>query len=267
VDTDRLYLAGFAGGAVVAGQIAFSYPEVVGGVLALGASGSLRGEPYLRDRVAQRLSVALACGERSPLRGEMEHYRYPVLGDCGVRAKLWLTQRAGHALPPAALLEEMFAWLEDGRADRSKVARQYPSLRVSDGAVPRAADWAEALVVEARKRLEDRKLRDSGLMLLEGVAGRWKGTEAARAASRELAGEDDWKKVFRRRQQEFAYWEASRLDAYLASPHSTTDLRKVVLLPLAIARWEEVEKNGPDTRDGKAARRRLAELRKRVPLR
>lgn len=268
VDTDRLYLAGFAGGAPVADQIAFSYPEVVGGVLSLGAAGGLRSEPYLRDRVAQRLSVALACGEMSPLRGEMQQYRHPVLRDSEVRTKLWLTPRAGHALPPAGQLEEMFAWLEDARTDRARLPRKYPTLRVADGAVPGAEDWAEGLVVEARKRLEDRQTRDSGLMLLDGVVGRWKGSEAARVASRELARHDDGKKVYRRRQQEFAYREATALDAYLAAPRVPPDrLRKLLLERLAVACWQEVEKNGPDTKEGLEAGRRLGELRKRVPVR
>jgi pimeloyl-ACP methyl ester carboxylesterase len=267
VDTDRIYLAGLSGGARVASDIAFSYPEFVGGVLAIGGAGGLRNEPWLRDRVAERLSVALACGELSPARMELERWRFPVLRDGGVRTKFWLAAQLGQALPLASQLEEMFVWLELARGRRRALGNQYPPARMADGTVPSAETWAAGVLAEARKRLGDRKTRESGLMQLQGVVARWKDTPAARDADR-LLKQQDWRKVYARQQMTFAYREARALDSYLQLERSPGDPQRLpALLRLAVARWTEVDRNGPDGKEGKEARKRLAELRLLVPQR
>jgi pimeloyl-ACP methyl ester carboxylesterase len=268
VDTDRIYLAGFAGGARIASDIAFSYPEFIGGLLAIGGAGGLREEPWLRDRVAERLSVALACGELSPARSLVERWRFPPLRDAGVRAKLWLSPLLGQAVPPAGTLEQMLLWLEAGRLQRRALGGRYPPARMAEGSVPAPQTWAAGVVEEARKRLADRKKRESGLMQLEGVTRRWKDTPAAEQAARLVKEHADWRKVHARRQAEHAYLEAKALDAYLANPRALVDvLSQPALWQLAVRRWEEVDRHGPDTPEGKEARKRLTELRKLVPLR
>jgi pimeloyl-ACP methyl ester carboxylesterase len=265
VDTDRIYLAGFSGGGRLASDIACSYPEFVGGVLALGGTGGLRNEPWMRDRVVERLSVALAVGEYSPVRQEVERWRWPALRDGGVRTKLWLTPRLGQAMPPVVQLEEMFVWLELGRAQRRALGGQYPPARMAEGTVPSPDTWAAGVLAEARKRLASRKTRESGLMQLEGVITRWKDAPAAEQADRLLKRHDDWEKVFARRQLEFAYREAKAVDAYL---EVLTDPQRLPgLLRVALGRWEQVEKHGPDGKEGKEARRRLGQLRRLVPPR
>jgi hypothetical protein len=236
-------------------------------VLGIGATGSLRGEPWMRDRVAERLSVALACGELSPARTEMERCRYPALRDALVRSKLWLVPRLGQAVPPTPVLEEMFVWLEAARSERRKLGADYPPARMAEGTVPSAESWAAGVVEEARKRLDDKETRDSGLMQLDGVTKRWKGTSAAEQASKLLDKHGDWRKVHTRRQAEFAYREAKALDAWLGAARTVADaLNRPAIVRAAIARWEEVEKHGDDG-ESQEARKRLAELRKLLPYR
>src|SRR5207248_2006980 len=96
-------------------------------------------------------------------------WRFPALRDGGVRTRLWLAPRLGQALPAADQLEEMFVWLEAARARRRALGNDYPPARVAEGSVPSAETWAAGVVAEARKRLDDPKTRESGLMQLEGV--------------------------------------------------------------------------------------------------
>jgi hypothetical protein len=262
VDNDRTYLGGFKDGARLASDIAFSYPEFIGGLLAVGSAGGLRNEPWMRDRVSERLSVAAASGELSPARAEMDRWRLPVLRDAGVRTKLWLLASQIQAMPSTAELEEMFVWLELSRAKRRAVGAEFPTTRMADGIVLDSESWAAAVVLEARKRLGDRKIRESGLMQLEGVTTRWKDTEAAKQADRLLKAQDDWRKVYSRRQLDFAYREAKGVDAYLevlADP-----ARLPGLLRIALVRWEEVEKQGVTGKEAQEARKRLIQLRRLV---
>src|SRR5437667_291671 len=74
IDTDRCYLAGAGEGGRTACAVAFAYPEAFGGVLAIGSGSPLRPEPDRRERVKERLSVALLTGERAPGRPELERY-------------------------------------------------------------------------------------------------------------------------------------------------------------------------------------------------
>src|SRR5262249_7469288 len=79
IETDRIYICGTGQGALTASQIAYSFPEFVGGLVAVGGATSLRAEPWLRDRVRERLSVALLAGQMDPGRHELERVRASVL--------------------------------------------------------------------------------------------------------------------------------------------------------------------------------------------
>ena len=65
-------------------------------------SYSLRDEPWVRLRVAERLSVALLEGETDWLRAETEREYLPVMNAYQVRAKL-ITYPGGHTIarPPS----------------------------------------------------------------------------------------------------------------------------------------------------------------------
>src|SRR5439155_25476681 len=82
VDADQTYLAGNAGGGRVACAIAFALPEFFGGVIVAGDGAQLNGLEYLRWRVRDRLSVALATAGK-------DHPLGPYFDHMGVRCKVW----------------------------------------------------------------------------------------------------------------------------------------------------------------------------------
>lgn len=106
IDADRTYLAGFSGGGRIACGIAFALPEYFGGVLPICASGDLREESWLRQRVVDRLSIALLTGEKDFNRGEVERLRGPMLKEVGVTARVWVQPGMGHGIPSDKVLRE-----------------------------------------------------------------------------------------------------------------------------------------------------------------
>ncbi|MFO0929638.1 MAG: hypothetical protein U0736_21845 [Gemmataceae bacterium] len=68
-------------------------------VIPICASGDLRQEPWLRQRVIDRLSVALLTGATDFNRGEVERLRGPYLTEVGVRSRVWTVAGMGHAIP------------------------------------------------------------------------------------------------------------------------------------------------------------------------
>lgn len=271
IDADRIYVAGFSEGARTASELAYAYPEAVGGVVAIGGASGLRGEPWMRDRVKERLSVALVTGELDPAKREMETLRHPPLRDQGFTAKLWTVPRVGHALPPQPVLEDVYAWLETGVGKRQALTQQYPTTRMPQPLVPAPDFWAFSVVDEAKQRGRDPATREMAALQLEGVVRRWPTAPAAKTAKALLekydnAAKTPWKQVYEARQLEFFAQEAKALDEYLAGPLPRRDmLAKIPLTRELIALYEAVEKHGPDTPEADKAKKRAAELRKLVP--
>jgi predicted esterase len=266
VDTDRIYVGGFSEGARTACEIVYAYPEFVGGLVAVGGGSPMRGEPWLRDRVQERGSVALVTGNMDYARTELERYRYPVLHELEIRAKMWIPA-VGHAMPPAGVLEDVFVWLELDTIRRRVLGVKYPLTRIPEGAYPAADTWSNGIVEEAKARLADDKTRESGLMQLEGVIRRWKGSEAARNAEKILAdnagGAGGWQNVYARRQRQFFFAEAQSLDSFLEGDLPLRDQRrKAALLKVSLDLWKQVLEHGADTREGKLAKKRVEELKK-----
>src|SRR5262249_46324103 len=125
-DPDRTYLSGISGGAGHACNIAFALPELFGGVVPVCAGYDLRPEPWLRQRVAERLSVALVTGTTDFNRPEVERLRLPVLRAYGVRSRLWVFPRMGHTLPEPTQLDPVVGWLEAGVAQPPRPAPAFP---------------------------------------------------------------------------------------------------------------------------------------------
>jgi hypothetical protein len=264
VDTDRVYVGGLSEGARTACAVSYAFPEFIGGVVAVAGASSLREEPMLRDRVRERLSVALVVGDRDQARAEMERYRLPVLLDLEVRAKLWLG-RGARLMPQPSVLEEVFVWLEAEKGNRRALGEKYPAARVAEGSYPSAQAWAREVVEEAKERLEAAGTREGGLMQLDGVVRRWKGGPAAREAKKLLEGRKGtgWEKVHARRQQGFFFREATALDAWLEGPLPLHVQRsKPILLKASMELWKQVLEHDPDTREGLQAEKKVTELKK-----
>jgi hypothetical protein len=267
LDPDRVYVTGTGNGALTACQIAYSFPEFVGGLIAVGSATSLRAEPYLRDRVRERLGVVLMAGMLDPGRHELERVRAAVLKQNEVSHRMITVPDHGKGLPAPAVLEQAVGWLESGRLTRMQLAKAYPATRVAGGAMPKGDDFATALVAEARERLR-RGRTDEGLMLLDGVLHRWPAAAAAKEAKtlldeHDARGKRTWKECYDKRQLEHFNREARALDDFAALLGGVRGVAaNPGLVPAAIAMYEQVEQFGPETREGQRATRRLEELRK-----
>ncbi len=265
IDPDRTYLAGFSGGGRVACGIAFALPELFGGVLPICASGKIREESWLRRRLQDRLSVALVTGETDFNRGEIELLRGPMLRDVGVRTRWFVAAGTGHAIPGAKTLGETLEWLEEGAADRRRLATEFPATRQPAEPPDRTAA-AAGLLAEAKERLGRRATLHSGLMQLKGAMTRWPDT-AAGAAARELLlaydarADRPWEADDIEEQRTFLVAEARGLAAYAASdlpPQYAKE--RPSMAEAALDRWRLIAAEMPDTEAGREAAGRIAAL-------
>jgi hypothetical protein len=269
-DADRTYIAGISGGARIANAIAFALPEHFGGVLSVVASGDLRQEPWLRQRVIDRLSVALVTGETDFNRGEVERLRGPYLKEVGVRTRVWMVPKLGHAMPPGPVLAESLKWLDDGLKQRQELAKRYPASRIAGTEAPSREEWSKLLLDEGKGRLESKETLYTGLMQLKGCLERWSGLPAADEAKKillEYEGRKDrpWEEEDVAEQRRFLLAQARALDAYATGPLPKEYAKmRDDLLKQALQMWETLFKDGPDTKIGKEAKARIAELEKRL---
>jgi predicted esterase len=164
VDPDRTYIGGFSGGGRMACAIGFSLPEYFGGVIPVCAAGDLREESWLRQRVIDRLSVAHLTGETDFNRGEVERFRGAMLANVGVRSKVWVAPKMGHAIPATSVFEEAIVWLDAGLPVRRKLAKDYPGIRASQSDALARDELAKQLLAEGKLRLGAKAKTYSGLM-------------------------------------------------------------------------------------------------------
>jgi predicted esterase len=270
-DPDRTYLAGVSGGARMADAIAFALPEHFGGVLSVVAGWDLRQEPWLRQRVIDRLSVALVTGETDFNRSEVERFRGPYLKEVGVRARVWMVPKMGHEMPRAGVLAEALRWLEDGLKQRQALAKRYPASRIAGDAGPSREGWAKMLLEEGKGRLEAKETLYTGLMQLKGCLERWNGLPAADEAKKillEYEGRKDraWEAEDIAEQRRFLLAEAHAWDAYATGPLSKEYVKtRNDMLAGARRLWERLlSSEGPESKIGKEAKERIAELDKRL---
>ena len=268
IDADRTYLAGFSGGARIACAAAFALPEYFGGVAAICGSENLRQESWLRQRTADRLSVALVTGEEDFNRAELERYRGPLLADLGVRTKVWVVPKLGHSIPEADPLAEIFAWLDDAAADRRQKARQWPAMRIVGSAAPTRSQWADALLKEAQQRLKKPGAVFSGLMQLQGVSTRWPDLPAGEKAREMLLDYDvrtdrPWEKDDLAEQRRDLLAEARATDRYATGPLPAQYAKeKGPMARRALELWQQVLADSPGSPAGKEASERIAVLEK-----
>jgi predicted esterase len=220
IDPDRVYLSGMSGGGRVAARVAYALPEACAGALPMCGSYSLRDEPWVRLRVAERLSIALLEGETDFLRAETEREYVPIMNAYNVRAKL-ITYPGGHTTPPQNVLRDAFAWVEAGLAERRKLAHQF---LFSSMAYPWSAEeWSNGLVDEGTVRLATPASAAYGIVQLRGAALRWPKSPADQRARKELAahdraGQPTWEQVFHDERLRFALLQSRAFDDHMLGP-------------------------------------------------
>jgi pimeloyl-ACP methyl ester carboxylesterase len=266
-DPDRTYITGFSGGGRVACQMAFALPELFGGVVPLCAAGELRSESWLRQRVIDRLSVALVTGEKDFNRSEVERFRGPLLSEVGVRTRVWVVPRLGHRPAGPQTLEQVFQWLETATAARRKLAQQHAASRIDGQAAPTRMQTAQALLDEARNRMKSPAGLYAGLMIMKGIMARWPDLAAARNAratllEMEQRPERPWEAADIAEQRRFLIARARGLDAYATGPlPQQYQAQRPEMLDAAIQLWNVVLRDAQDKQATQQARRRLPLLK------
>lgn len=264
IDPDRTYITGHSGGARMAGNIGFALPEYFGGIAPSCAGVEPRNEVWLRHRAIERLSVAHLTGETDFNRGECELFRGPLLADIGVRAKVWVG-KVGHSVP-AAVLPEVYKWLEDGVAARRALAKKHPASRIDKA--PSREEWSKALLAEGKERLQAKEVYN-GLMQLQGAMVRWKDLPAAAEARKLLLEYDNrkekpWEEEDLNEQRKYLLATARGLDAYASMKQFPAQYAKQrpEMAKEAQKLWFILFKDNPDSPAGKEAQKRIPELQK-----
>jgi predicted esterase len=262
IDPDRTYLAGFSGGAAVACQTAFRVPEYFGGVVCIGHAPKLPDSPAVRTRVAERLSVAIACGERDPAAPWVSELMVPTLRTLGVRTEAELIARQGHNMPPAESLAASLAWLEEGLGDRRALAKSYPASSLAGA--PSRAQWAQRLLAEAQGRLGEPRLVDSGLAQLEWINARWPDLAESKTAAKlaaEVAARPDrpWEATRARQRVKLLVVQAAGYER-LARRGGVEEFQQAGLVRRAAELWGQVRDESQRAEEVAQARERLAAL-------
>lgn len=178
IDADRTYLAGVGGGAWPALQLAGALPELFGGVVLIHGDGPLPGSDHLRERLRERLSVALVCGDDDRIGPRLEKFRLPLLTGLDVRARLWRTADREHTLPPAEVLLQVQRWLEDDLDRRRADSRDQGTTEE----VPSRLVLAGRGLARAKEELRKPARAYRAAAMLEWLAGRFGATPAGREA-------------------------------------------------------------------------------------
>jgi hypothetical protein len=267
IDPDRTYLTGISGGGNAAARIAYALPELFGGLAAIVGTWGMRPEHWLRERAAERLSVALLTGEFDFNRNELELEYLPFIKEHGVRSMLRVYPNIGHQAPKPAQLEEVFQWLEAGLPARRLSAQRFPASRLPGPATP--DEWSSALLVEVGDRLQTPDGLPMAIFLLEGVIERWPGTPAAKFSQELLREFDANSSVLSRdisnsEKLRYAYLQASCHDSsYAAGPPAGYPVPWTARTHIAIDCWNDVLRLAPSGSDvARKAQARLDTLRR-----
>ncbi len=268
LDADRTYIAGFSGGARVACAVAFALPEYFGGVIPVCAAGELREEPWLRHRLTDRVSAALVTGDTDFNRGEVERWKGGMWKGIGIRTRVWVQPKSGHAVPPPATLSEVVKWLDEDADRRASAAKKSPASRAApDGALTREED-AKAILDEAKQLLGARATMHRGLMLLKGAAARWPDLAVGNAALKLLQEYDaktdrPWEDDDVAEQRKQIAAEARGLGDYALNgipAGSQYEKQKPDMAKRAIDLWGVLIGDAPDSPLGKEGKKLVAEL-------
>jgi dienelactone hydrolase len=247
IDPDQTYVTGFSGGARMACAIAFALPEYFGGVVPLCGTNPAAGPTYLRHRLQDRFSVAFVTGESDFNRKENELYMAPWFKDLGIRSKLWVVPKLGHAVPSPDVLRETYAWLKEDLPRRRADAKTHPDLVAAPDEAPSGAELAKRLAVAGRAALKQPEHTWRGIALLQGASLRGAGTEPGKQARQMLKDVLDDEAVLMRIAEQGAKDEHRALSAQARA------LERFGLTSKAIDAWKLLAKNYAGTDVGRAA--------------
>jgi hypothetical protein len=118
----------------------------------------------MRNVTVPSLSITIHALISMPLAVVVDCVRGPILAAVGVRSKVWVAPKTGHAIPATSLLKEAVEWLDAGLPVRRKLAKDFPASRASSVDAPlvapdalRAGKAAAALTVaSANPKFGDR---------------------------------------------------------------------------------------------------------------
>ena len=270
IDPDRTYLAGFSGGGRVACAIAFSLPELFGGVLPICAGGELREEPWLRHLAIDRLSLAFVTGTTDFNRSEVSRYCGPMLEEMGFRTQVTIVPNLGHSIPNGQSLSRALQWLDEAAAGRRELAVKHPASRIAGDQAPSRDELAKLLLAEGQSRIQDPATTYSGLMQLQGVTNRWPDLPAATEAKQILLDYDSrpekpWEADDIAEQRQFLIARARSIDAYGSGElPEQYEKQRPSMLKAAISLWGQVRADGQDKDATAEAQLRIPLLTKRL---
>lgn len=289
-DPDRTYIVGFASGGRVASRIAFALPELFGGVVGFSGADLLRDEPWLRQRVSDRLSVAWTYGQATdptrldPAKPEVERLFKPFFDKLKVRCNASPQENQGKSMPAEDVVEAIFKWLDEpaAREHRGEFAKKYPASRMPGDVAWTRAEAAKALFDEAKDRVAPANWGTdtffTGAAELKGVDQRWEDLPVAKMAERqyqELYQQDSSKpwlmEDFRRRRTQDLALARALTDFLMKTPEEALDLSRSAAnwerhqgqFDKAIALWQLIINQGGDPEEQAEAKKNKAELQRK----
>ena len=255
IDPDQTYLGGFSGGGRMSCTIAYSLPELFGGVVPVCGTNPLPRLTYLKHRLQDRLSVAFVTGEKDFNRKENEKYMYPYFKELDIRTKLWVAKKVGHSIPSGMVLEEVYLWLKEDLPHRKKDRGIYPKLQVTANKTPDAEEQANLMLQTAQLELNNPMNVWRGVALAQGVMNRWPKSKSATAAKMLLQAALQDPKSIRAIEQQGGQYERRFLSAQAKA------LERFGLLPQARQAWQILAKTHPDSPEGKLAKEAIQRLK------
>ncbi len=237
IDPEQTYLTGFSGGGRMACAIGFALPEYFGGVIPVCGTNTISSTTYLRHRAEERLSVAFITGEKDTNRKENEDVMYPWLQEIGVRSKLWVVPKMGHAIPSGEVMAEVYAWVAEDLQRRRDDVKARPKLAVGPDDAPSGAEQAKRLLDTAAADLKQPARTWRGIALLQGVTQRWPKSAAAgeaRALLKEVLKDE---KLVERISDQGAEDEVKSISAQAKA------MERFGNVPKAIEAWDLLAKN------------------------
>lgn len=264
VDPERTYLAGFSGGAHVACRVAFALPEYVAGVVCIGHAPQPPADPWARQRLSERLSLAIVCGDREPAGPWVEDLHGPMFQAIGVRTETLILRRHGHTMPDAEVMERAFVWLEEGVEARKELKQRLPLSSL--GQSLSREDWSNGMLEEAKGRLESPKTVGVGLWQLGAIVKRWNDLPAASEAQRliteyERRTERPWMVEQEKVQRRVDRAEAEGYERLATRGEPAIRSQRGALLQRAVQFWEELATESKEPLEQAEAAAKLIVLR------